>query len=120
MERREAVKVVLDANIVAALIIPLPYSAQAARRMMAWQRTEAELFAPTLLEYEMVTALRKAVVVEMITADEAIDAIESLLALDIQTIAQTRFQATSISPLSRKQRQGNSHNLPALHPRRLP
>ena len=84
------VKIVVDANMVAALTIPLPYSAQATRQMVTWQRTEAELFAPTLLEYEMVTALRKAIVVEMITADEAIDAIESLLALNIQTVAPTR------------------------------
>jgi predicted nucleic acid-binding protein len=90
MEWRGIVKVVLDANVAVALVIPLPYSTQAARRMMAWQRTETELFAPTLLEYEMATALRKAVVADMMTADEAVAAIESLLALGIQTVAPTK------------------------------
>jgi predicted nucleic acid-binding protein len=89
------VKIVVDANTVVALAIPLPYSAQAARRMTTWQRMEAELFAPTLVEYEMVTALRKAVVMKMITADEAGDAVKSLMALDIQTVVPTRHLHSS-------------------------
>jgi predicted nucleic acid-binding protein len=95
MEWRDTVKIVVDANIVVALIVPLPYSAQAARRMMTWQSTETELFAPTLLEYETVTALRKAVVAEMITTDEASDAVESLVALDIQTVVPTKHLHSS-------------------------
>ncbi len=83
-------RIVLDANIVAALIIPLPYSDQAAHRMMGWQETGTGLYAPTLLEYEMVTVLRKAVVTEMITADEAADAITDLLDLSIETVAPTQ------------------------------
>jgi predicted nucleic acid-binding protein len=83
-------RIVLDANVVAALIIPLPYSDQAAHWMMDWQETETELLAPTLLEYEMVTVLHKAIVADMITADEAADAIKSLLTLNIETIPPTR------------------------------
>jgi predicted nucleic acid-binding protein len=105
MEWRGAVKIVLDANIVAALTIPLPYSAQAARRITTWQRTEAALFAPTLLEYEMVTVLRKAVVAEMITADEASDAIGSLLDLDVQTVPPTRDLHDSALQWSERLRQ---------------
>ena len=62
MERGGRMRIVLDANIVAALIIPLPYSDQATHRMMDWQDTGTELIAPTLLEYEMVTVLRKAII----------------------------------------------------------
>jgi predicted nucleic acid-binding protein len=83
-------RIVLDANVVAALIIPLPYSDQAMHRMMNWQESETKLIAPMLLEYEMVTVLRKAVVAEMITADEAADAIVSLLDLNIETVAPTQ------------------------------
>jgi predicted nucleic acid-binding protein len=105
MEWRGTVKIVLDANIVAAFTIPLPYSTQAARRMMDWQRTEAALFAPTLLEYEIVTALRKAVVAEMITPDEASDAIGSLLDLDVQTVPPTRDLHDSALQWSERLRQ---------------
>lgn len=91
MERNGRMRIVLDANVVAALIIPLPYSDQATHRMMDWQGSETELFAPALLEYEMVTVLRKAVVAEMLTADEAADAIESLLALNIEMVSPTRL-----------------------------
>jgi predicted nucleic acid-binding protein len=83
-------RIVLDANIVAALIIPLPYSDQATRRMKHWQDAETELFAPTLLEYEMVTVLRKAVVAKMIPADKATAAIDSLLDLNITAVPPTR------------------------------
>jgi predicted nucleic acid-binding protein len=83
-------KLVLDANIVVALSIPLPYSSQATGKMLAWQEAETELFAPSLLEYELVAALRKAIVAEVITTDEASQAIEDFGALGIQMVAPTR------------------------------
>ncbi len=83
-------RIVLDANVVVALIIPLPYSDQATHRVMDWQETETELIAPTLLEYEMVTVLRKAIVARIITADEAAVAIESLVDLNIETVPPTQ------------------------------
>jgi predicted nucleic acid-binding protein len=72
---------------------------------MTWQRTEAALFAPTLLGYEIVTALRKAVVAEMITPDEASDAIGSLLDLDVQMVPPTRDLHDSALQWSERLRQ---------------
>jgi predicted nucleic acid-binding protein len=90
MEQDDTVSVVLDANIVAALVIPLPYSIQATHRMTIWQTTKTDLFAPTLLEYEIITVLRQAIVARMIDASEAIDALENVLALGIRTVVPTK------------------------------
>jgi predicted nucleic acid-binding protein len=54
--------VVVDANLIAALVLPLPYSDQATRKITAWNRAGVELLAPLLLEYEVAAILRKAVV----------------------------------------------------------
>jgi predicted nucleic acid-binding protein len=82
-------RIVLDANVVAALVLPLPYSDQATQRMIGWQGTGTGLFAPTLLEYELVTVLRKALVTGMITADEASLATKDLMDLNIEAVPPT-------------------------------
>jgi len=50
--------VVVDASLVAAIILPLPYSDQVARSIAIWQRAGQALLAPLLLEYEVAAVLR--------------------------------------------------------------
>jgi len=78
--------VVIDANVVAAIVLPLPYSDQAAERMTAWKRAGVELLAPVLLEYEVAAILRKAVVAQWLTTELAIEAMRMILALNIQCL----------------------------------
>ena len=66
---------VIDSNLIAALILPLPYSDQATQKIIAWKRAGAELLAPVLLEYEITAILRKAVVARWLTTDLAVEAI---------------------------------------------
>jgi predicted nucleic acid-binding protein len=80
---------VVDANLIAALILPLPYSDQAALRITAWKRAGLELLAPVLMEYEIVAILRKAVVAQWLTTDLAVEAIGKILALNVRCIAPT-------------------------------
>lgn len=82
-------KIVVDANIVTAILVPLPYSGQATHKMMEWQNADVVLAAPTLLEYELTLTLRKATVAGIITAAEAIQAIEAFIDLHIEVIAPT-------------------------------
>ena len=72
---------VIDSNLIAALVLPLPYSDQATQKIIAWKRAGAELLAPVLLEYEITAILRKAVVAHWLTTDLAVEAIDSILAL---------------------------------------
>ena len=80
---------VIDANLIAALVLPLPYSEQATNKIVAWKRAGLELLAPVLLEYEIAAVLRKAVVAQWLTTDLALEAIGKVLALNIQCLAPT-------------------------------
>jgi len=80
---------VIDANLIAALVLPLPYSEQATNKIVAWKRAGLELLAPVLLEYEIAAVLRKAVVAQWLTTDLALEAIGKVLTLNIQCLAPT-------------------------------
>jgi len=80
---------VIDANLIAALVVPLPYSDQATQKIVAWRRAGVELLAPVLLEYEITAILRKAVVAQWLTTDLAVEAIGEILTLNIQCLAPT-------------------------------
>ncbi len=80
---------VVDANLMTAILIPLPYSTQVTRKMMEWQDTDVTLVAPTLLEYELITALRKATVAGLLAAEEAVRAVTAFTDLHIKLIAPT-------------------------------
>lgn len=79
----------VDASLVAAIVLRLPYSEPATRGITAWQRAGEELLAPVLLEYELAAVLRKAVVADWLTTDMAVQAMEHLLALDIRCLLPT-------------------------------
>ena len=80
---------VVDANLIAALVLPLPYSEQATKKIVAWKRDGLELLAPVLLEYEIAAVLRKAVIAQWLTTDLALEAIGKVLTLNIQCLAPT-------------------------------
>lgn len=75
---------IIDANIVAALVLPLPYSDQATRRVAAWKEAGIILYAPLLLEYEVLTILRKAITNGWLTTEAAAAAMETVSTLNIQ------------------------------------
>lgn len=82
-------RAVIDANIVIALAIPLPYSAQAVQQMKLWQDDGTELFVPMLWGYEVVTVMRKVVVASVISAENAIKALDLIFALNIRQLPLT-------------------------------
>jgi len=79
----------VDANLVAAMVLPLPYSDQATQRIRAWKRAGVGLLAPLLLEYEVAAILRKAVVARWLTTDLAVEAMGQILALNVQCFPPT-------------------------------
>jgi len=73
--------IVVDAGVVLGLVLPLPYSDRAAARIRSVREAREELFAPALLEYELCSALRRAIVRRLIdeaTAGAAVDLIDAL------------------------------------------
>lgn len=81
--------VVVDANVIAAVVLPLPYSLHAVERITAWKQAGTDLLAPCLLEYEISAVLRQAVVRQWLTDDLAREALTEILGLDIRCSAPT-------------------------------
>lgn len=81
--------VVIDSNLIAAVVLPLPYSDQATQKIIAWKRAGAELLAPVLLEYEIAAILRKAIVARWLTTDLAVEAIGKVLTLNVRCLTPT-------------------------------
>lgn len=79
--------VVLDASLVLALVLPLPYSEAARTKMAAWKETGEPVTAPALWEYEVASALRRAISRGLLTAGDASLALRRVAALNIQSIA---------------------------------
>ncbi len=77
---------VVDAGVVLALVLPLPFSAQAADRVRSLRQAREELFAPALLEYEVCSALRRAVTRKILDEPEAAAALEFIEAIHIRPI----------------------------------
>lgn len=82
-----AQRIVVDANLCVALIIPLPYSEAAAKKWLAWETERVSLYAPLLCEYEVVSALRKAILAGLINQDEIENALQRLLILGVETVS---------------------------------
>ena len=82
-------RVAVDANLVVALVLPLPYSAQATNKVVGWQRAATDLLAPWLLEYEVSAVLRRAVVADLLTSAAACEAMRSILDLQVHCLPPT-------------------------------
>ena len=75
--------IVVDANVIVALILPLTYSEIASQRFAAWKNTGRSLAAPLLIQYEVVAVLRKAVVGGWLTSKQAEEAGSEALTLGV-------------------------------------
>lgn len=82
-----AQRIVVDANLCVALIVPLPYSEAAAQRWHSWETERVSLYAPLLWEYEVVSALRKAIVARLINQEETKSALQRLFVLGVKAIS---------------------------------
>lgn len=76
--------IVIDANIVLALMLPITYSELATEKFTNWKTIEIELHAPLLLQYEVTSVLRKTVVSGWITTEQAIQSVDSMMDLGIE------------------------------------
>jgi predicted nucleic acid-binding protein len=81
-----AQRIVVDANLCIALIIPLPYSDAAAKQWLFWETNRAQIYAPLLWEYEIGSALRKSNSIGLINKKEAENSFQRLLVLGIERI----------------------------------
>ena len=80
---------VIGSNLAVALVVPLPYSEVAGQRFRAWEETGVELCAPILWGYEIVSTLRQMTMAKVISPQDALDGLRSILALSVQEISPT-------------------------------
>ena len=81
--------VVVDANLVAAILVPLPYRPQAKAKLYTWREAREELFAPTLMEYEVCSTLRRAVLAGWVAAEKVPEMLVQMRRLGVQTVPPT-------------------------------
>ena len=82
-------KIVIDANIIVALALPLPFSNAAAEKMRKWQEQNVEIVVPTLWHYECISTLRKALVLNIISSEEVSEALQNIFSLGIKDFHPT-------------------------------
>jgi predicted nucleic acid-binding protein len=80
------VRIVLDANLIAALALQMPYAPAVEMKMLEWNRLGARFAAPALWSYEVGSALRKAVVTRFVPGKDLDGLIALVWALDIESI----------------------------------
>ncbi len=83
-------KIVVDANVLVALVVPTPYSDAAANKLAEWIDAEAELVAPIFWSYEAVSAIRKYVAIRDLSEEAATVAVARLLAIGPFGISPTQ------------------------------
>ncbi len=81
---------VVDANVAIAVAVPNDYAAAATDQFRTWKRSRESLIAPALFIYEATTALRRSIVLRVLTDAEAAAALDTILRLGVQTIAPDR------------------------------
>lgn len=78
--------VVPDSNIFIAQIIPLDYSEVAEYQLNKWLDAATELVVPSLWSYEIVSALRKAMTVGLLTQTRAEQGLEVIFSFQIREV----------------------------------
>lgn len=82
-------RLVIDANIGLALVVPVAYSGRVQDLVRHWHDQRVGLAVPELWGYEVTSGLRKVVASGFLTEAEAREALQSLWALNLEEIPAT-------------------------------
>jgi predicted nucleic acid-binding protein len=86
--------IILDANLAAAAAMPMDYTVQATQLIRTWKVNQERMLAPVLFEYEITTALRRAIALRMLTLSEAMEGLDLILELGVELVLPTRSLST--------------------------
>jgi predicted nucleic acid-binding protein len=81
--------IVVDSNLVAALLLPLPYTQQAVAKHDLWTGAGEELAAPALMEYEVCSTLHRLTRAGWIRPERAAELLVDMRELAIRTVPPT-------------------------------
>lgn len=102
--------IAIDANLALGAAIPQPYSPQIVATLRMWQQNNERLIAPYLFEYEVTTALRRAVTIGIFDQQTAIRALQTTLSLGIELIAPSQDLDLSALALAERIGQSKAHD----------
>ena len=88
--------IVVDANLALSYVIPLPYSQLAITRFDQWAQSQARLVVPVLWRYEVLSGLRKAISMKMLTLEQAITSFKTLRDMDLEEIPSSEKEIADI------------------------
>ena len=103
-------KVVLDASVNLAQVIPLPYSSQVEALMQRWRNERVRIIVPVLWEYEVVSGLRRACTHKLITQESADRALNYLLDMRFETFPGSRERHQRALTWAEKLGQSRAHD----------
>jgi predicted nucleic acid-binding protein len=88
--------IVVDANLALSYVIPLPYSQLAMTHFDRWARVQARLVVPVLWRYEVLSGLRKAISMKLLTLEQAITSFKTLQDMDLEEIPSSEKEIDKI------------------------
>lgn len=91
------VSICVDASIVVPLVTRAHQGSSTAERWQAWHEAGRLLAAPTLLYYEVANALRRYVTHQVLEPEEASDALDAALGLDIHLVGDAELHRRALA-----------------------
>jgi predicted nucleic acid-binding protein len=88
---------VIDAGVGIARVLDLAYSAETHAAWERWEQASVDLYAPSLWQYETANTVRKSLSLNLITSDQAVEALETILDLDVAIVSADAELARSAS-----------------------
>ena len=82
--------VVVDANLAVGVAISEQYTPQIIEKFTAWRKEDEHLIAPNLLEYEVVSALQRAISLNLLARQEAERVLRIIFQLGIELVYPTQ------------------------------
>lgn len=91
--------VCVDASLIVALLMPERYTSQSTHLWEAWVSQDIQIVSPSLLGYEVTSALYRKMFQGMITPEDGQSALQQFVALDIKmlTLPELHFSATELA-----------------------
>ena len=80
---------VIDANLISAIVLPVAYSETARSKMARWKQEGELIIAPVLWEYEVTSSLRMAIVHRFLDPEQAAGALQRIMILNIHSVPPT-------------------------------
>lgn len=105
--------VCVDASLIVSLLIPEAHTDQAMALWQAWIEDDLHVLAPSLLGYEVTSAIHRKVSEGRIEAQDGGAALEQFLAMHIETIhaPELHIKATALATQFERRNTYNAHYL---------